>query len=156
MIGTSAVMIFDEDDCVVRAVAEVDGVLRARVVRQVHAVPRGQLLDGADPRADPSTAQGTDEDLDTLLDTCDNILGRSFCALGDGATSPVTSSIKYFRDDYLAYVDRHCALPARPVPASSAGATDMTVAPRSGRPAPRTWSPSPSTASRSPCPRARC
>ena len=24
--------------------------------------------------------------LDTLLDTCDNILGRSFCALGDGAT----------------------------------------------------------------------
>ena len=34
---------------------------------------------------------GSAEDLDTLLDTCDNIFGRSFCALGDGATSPIVS-----------------------------------------------------------------
>ncbi|MEJ7705445.1 MAG: NADH-ubiquinone oxidoreductase-F iron-sulfur binding region domain-containing protein [Geodermatophilaceae bacterium] len=40
--------------------------------------------------------------METLLDTCDNILGRSFCAFGDGATSPITSSIQYFRDDYIA------------------------------------------------------
>ena len=45
--------------------------------------------------------QGTHEDLNTLLDACDNLLGRAFCALGDGAVSPVTSSIKYFRDEYL-------------------------------------------------------
>ena len=32
------------------------------------------------------------------------INGRSFCALGDGATSPITSSIKYFRDEYIAHV----------------------------------------------------
>ena len=35
--------------------------------------------------------RGTEEDLEKLLDICDNILGRSFCALGDGATSPITS-----------------------------------------------------------------
>ena len=35
--------------------------------------------------------EGTPADLETLLDICDNILGRSFCALGDGATSPITS-----------------------------------------------------------------
>ncbi|MFI5958315.1 NADH-quinone oxidoreductase subunit NuoF [Cryptosporangium sp. NPDC051539] len=51
------------------------------------------------------SGQGTKADLDTLLDTCDNIFGRSFCALGDGATSPVTSSLKYFRDDYLDYIE---------------------------------------------------
>jgi NADH-quinone oxidoreductase subunit F len=45
--------------------------------------------------------EGTDEDLDKLLDICDNILGRAFCALGDGAVSPVVSSIKYFRDEYI-------------------------------------------------------
>ena len=39
-------------------------------------------------------------DIDKLLDICDNILGRSFCALGDGATSPITSSIQYFRDEF--------------------------------------------------------
>jgi NADH-quinone oxidoreductase subunit F len=45
--------------------------------------------------------QGSEEDLDKLLDICDNILGRAFCALGDGAVSPVTSSITYLRDEYL-------------------------------------------------------
>jgi NADH-quinone oxidoreductase subunit F len=54
--------------------------------------------------------QGTQEDIETLLDTCDNIFGRSFCALGDGATSPIVSSIKHFRADYerviAANVDR--------------------------------------------------
>ena len=29
------------------------------------------------------------------------MLGRSFCALGDGATSPITSGIKYFRQEFL-------------------------------------------------------
>ncbi len=48
---------------------------------------------------------GTKEDIDTLLDLSDNILGRAFCALGDGAVSPVTSSIKYFRDEYLAHIE---------------------------------------------------
>ncbi|MBJ7529821.1 MAG: NADH-quinone oxidoreductase subunit F, partial [Nocardioides sp.] len=43
-------------------------------------------------------------DLDLLLDQCDNILGRSFCALGDGATSPITSSIRFFREEYLAHL----------------------------------------------------
>jgi NADH-quinone oxidoreductase subunit F len=51
------------------------------------------------------SGEGNHEDLDTLLDTCDNILGRSFCGLGDGATSPVTSSIQYFRQDYVDYVE---------------------------------------------------
>jgi NADH-quinone oxidoreductase subunit F len=46
--------------------------------------------------------KGTAQDLDLLLDTCDNILGRAFCALGDGATSCIASSLKYFRDDYVA------------------------------------------------------
>ncbi|MGI8768643.1 MAG: NADH-ubiquinone oxidoreductase-F iron-sulfur binding region domain-containing protein, partial [Propionibacteriaceae bacterium] len=31
---------------------------------------------------------------------CDNILGRAFCALGDGATSPITSAIEFFRAEF--------------------------------------------------------
>ena len=49
--------------------------------------------------------RGTAADLDLLTDTCDNILGRSFCALGDGATSPITSSVQYFRDEYLKHFE---------------------------------------------------
>jgi NADH-quinone oxidoreductase subunit F len=47
---------------------------------------------------------GTAEDLDLLLDTCDNLLGRSFCALGDGAASPIMSSIQHFRDEYIRHL----------------------------------------------------
>ena len=68
----------------------------------MHALPRGHLLAGADPGAGSCHGAGTAEDLDTLLDTCDNILGRAFCALGDGATSRIASSLKYFRDEYVA------------------------------------------------------
>jgi NADH-quinone oxidoreductase subunit F len=49
------------------------------------------------------TGNADSQDIDTLLDTCDNIFGRSFCALGDGATSPIVSSIKYFREEYVAH-----------------------------------------------------
>jgi NADH-quinone oxidoreductase subunit F len=57
--------------------------------------------------------EGTAEDVETMLDICDNILGRSFCALGDGATSPITSGIKYFRQEFLDLVAQQPAV-ARP------------------------------------------
>ncbi|GGM03750.1 NADH-quinone oxidoreductase subunit NuoF [Nakamurella endophytica] len=43
---------------------------------------------------------GTPEDLDTLTDAAANIAGRSFCALGDAAATPILSSFKYFRGEY--------------------------------------------------------
>ena len=45
--------------------------------------------------------QGTEDDVEKLLDICDNITGRAFCALGDSATPPITSGVKYFRDEFL-------------------------------------------------------
>ena len=48
--------------------------------------------------------RGAESDLDLLDDVCDNIFGRSFCALADGAVSPITSSIQYFREEYIAHL----------------------------------------------------
>ncbi|HCB07190.1 MAG TPA: NADH-quinone oxidoreductase subunit F, partial [Nocardioides bacterium] len=50
--------------------------------------------------------EGQESDLDLLLDQCDNIFGRSFCALADGAVSPIQSSIKYFREEYLQHLEQ--------------------------------------------------
>jgi len=103
MNGTSAVMIFDEGDSVVRAVQrwcefyEHESCGKCTPCREGTYWYVGiyeRLLNG----------HGTEEDIDTLLDLSGNILGRAFCALGDGAVSPVTSSIKYFRDEYLALI----------------------------------------------------
>ena len=55
------------------------------------------------------SGEGTHSDLDTLQDTADNIFGRSFCGLGDGAATPVISTLKYFRQDYLDYIEGRTA-----------------------------------------------
>ncbi len=46
------------------------------------------------------SGSGTMEDLDTLTDAAGNIAGRSFCALGDAAATPVLSGFKYFRGEF--------------------------------------------------------
>jgi NADH-quinone oxidoreductase subunit F len=46
--------------------------------------------------------QGDPRDINTLTDACDNIFGRAFCALADGAVSPIVSGIKYFPEEFAA------------------------------------------------------
>jgi NADH-quinone oxidoreductase subunit F len=107
MNGTSAVQIFDEDDCVVRAVKKWSEFFKHESCGKCTPCREGTYwYVGIYERLE--AGEGTEEDVDTLVDLSDNILGRSFCALGDGATSPVTSSIKYFRDEYLAHVNGGC------------------------------------------------
>jgi NADH-quinone oxidoreductase subunit F len=103
MLGTRALQIFDETTCVVRAVDRWTDFYRHESCGKCTPCREGtwwlkQVLGRLE------SGSGTEEDVETLLDLCDNILGRSFCALGDGATSPVTSSIAYFRDEYLAHI----------------------------------------------------
>jgi len=102
--GTSAVMIFDEGDCVVRAARKWSEFYAHESCGKCTPCREGTFWYVAIYDRLESGA-GTEEDLDTLLDTSDNILGRAFCALGDGATSPVMSSIRLFRDEYQAHID---------------------------------------------------
>ncbi len=103
MNGTSAVQIFDEDDCVVRATLQWEQFFAHESCGKCTPCREGTYwYVGVYERLE--RGEGTEEDLETLLDLSDNILGRAFCALGDGAVSAVTSSIKYFRDEYLAHV----------------------------------------------------
>ena len=53
--------------------------------------------------------QGRMQDLELLLDICDNISGRSFCPLGDAAVGPVRSSIQCFREEYEFHIhEKRC------------------------------------------------
>ncbi len=111
--GTSALMIFDDSDCVVRATLKWTEFYAHESCGKCTPCREGtfwmqQILERLE------SGHGTQNDLDTLLDTCDNINGRSFCALGDGATSPVASSIKYFRDEYVAHMT-HGGCPLTPL-----------------------------------------
>ena len=53
---------------------------------------------------------GKPEDAQLLLDICDNIEGKSFCALGDAAAWPIQSAIKQFPGDFKQWlVDKTAA-----------------------------------------------
>jgi NADH-quinone oxidoreductase subunit F len=112
MLGTRALQIFDETTCVLRAVLRWTEFYKHESCGKCTPCREGtwwlvQTL------ARLERGQGTEDDLDVLLDQCDNILGRSFCALGDGATSPISSSIKYFREEYLDHL-RNAGCPFDP------------------------------------------
>jgi NADH-quinone oxidoreductase subunit F len=100
LLGTKALQIFDETTCVVRAVLRWTEFYKHESCGKCTPCREGtwwlvQTL------ARLEQGNGSEHDLETLLDQCDNILGRSFCALADGAVSPITSSIQYFRQEYV-------------------------------------------------------
>ena len=103
MLGTKALQIFDETTCVLRAVLRWTEFYKHESCGKCTPCREGtwwlvQALKNLE------NGEGKPEDLDKLLDLCDNIMGRSFCALADGAASPIISSLQYFRAEYLEHL----------------------------------------------------
>jgi len=107
-LGTRALSMFDDTVCVIRAVLRWTQFYKHESCGKCTPCREGtmwlvQILERLE------NGGGTEADIDLLLDLCENILGRSFCGLGDGATSPITSSVKWFRDEYLQHLELgHC------------------------------------------------
>ena len=103
MLGTKALQIFDETTCVVRAVLRWTEFYKHESCGKCTPCREGtwwlvQII------RDLEAGKGNPADLDKLIDITNNIAGRSFCALADGAASPIISSIKYFRAEYEAHL----------------------------------------------------
>ena len=109
MLGTKALQIFDETTCVVRAVRRWTQFYAHESCGKCTPCREGtywlaQIYERLE------TGRGTPEDIDKLLDISDTIFGKSFCALGDGAASPIMSSIKWFRPEYEAHLAGGCPI----------------------------------------------
>jgi NADH-quinone oxidoreductase subunit F len=103
MLGTRSVQLFDETTCVVRVTLRWIQFYQHESCGKCTPCREGswwvvQLLDRLEH------GQGSEADLDKLLDICENITGRAFCALGDSIQAPVGSSIRYFRDEYVEHL----------------------------------------------------
>ncbi len=108
MLGTKALQIFDETTCVVRAVTRWTEFYAHESCGKCTPCREGtywlvQLLRRIE------AGEGVQGDLEKLLDIADNINGKSFCALGDGAASPIVSSLQHFRSEYERHLtERRC------------------------------------------------
>ncbi len=116
MLGTKALQIFDETTCIVRAVLRWTEFYKHESCGKCTPCREGtwwlvQII------RDLEAGKGVPADLDKLIDITNNIAGRSFCALADGAASPIISSIKYFRSEYEAHLT-HGGCPFDPMAAT--------------------------------------
>src|SRR5579863_4138793 len=103
MAGSGGVVVMHEDTCIVDAVLRMTEFYRDESCGKCTPCREGtywltEILHRLEQ------GRGSSKDIDLLLDICDNISGKSFCPLGDAATSPIVSSIKLFRDEYEAHV----------------------------------------------------
>ncbi|MER7771397.1 NADH-quinone oxidoreductase subunit NuoF [Kitasatospora sp. NPDC096140] len=125
MLGTKALQVFDETTCVVRAVTRWTEFYAHESCGKCTPCREGtywlvQLLKRIE------AGEGVEGDLEKLLDIADNINGKSFCALGDGAASPIVSSLQHFRAEY----EQHLA--ERRCPFDPAASTVWADGPRPG------------------------
>jgi NADH-quinone oxidoreductase subunit F len=104
MLGTRALQVFDETTSAVRAITRWMEFYKHESCGKCTPCREGTFWLTAILKRIES-GNGTRQDLDQLLDTCQSIAGRSFCAFGDGAVSCVVSGLKYFREEFEAYVD---------------------------------------------------
>ena len=99
MLGTKALQVFDETTSVVRTTLRWVEFYKHESCGKCTPCREGtwwlvQLL----MRFEAGTAE--EGDIEKMLDACDNIGGRSFCALADGAVAATTSAVKHFRHEF--------------------------------------------------------
>ncbi len=104
MLGAGSVIVMDETTCMVKVLARLSHFYFEEscgqctpcregtgwLARIVHRIEHGQ---------------GTQEDLDKLVDVAGRIEGNTICALGDAAAMPVRSFIKHFREEFQYHID---------------------------------------------------
>jgi NADH-quinone oxidoreductase subunit F len=100
MLGTRALQIFDETTCVLRAALRWTEFYQHESCGKCTPCREGSYwMVRTIERLE--NGNGTDADLETVLDVGSNIIGRAFCALGDAVPVPITSAIQYFRDEII-------------------------------------------------------
>ena len=101
MLGTKALQVFDETTSVVRTTLRWVEFYKHESCGKCTPCREGnwwlvQMLKKFE------AGHAVDGDVEKLLDICDDIGGKSFCALADGAVACVTSAVRHFRAEFEA------------------------------------------------------
>lgn len=108
MMGSGGLIVMDEDTCMVDIAKfflefTVDESCGKCTPCRIGTKRLLEMLDKI------TKGKGTLEDLDKMEELCYHIKANSLCGLGQSAPNPVLSTLKYFRDEYVAHiVDKKC------------------------------------------------
>lgn len=108
MMGSGGLIVMDEDTCMVDIAKfflefTVDESCGKCTPCRVGTRRMLEILDKI------TKGQGTMEDLDRLEELAAHLKSNSLCALGQTAPNPVLSTLRYFKDEYIAHiVDKKC------------------------------------------------
>jgi NADH-quinone oxidoreductase subunit F len=103
-LGSGAIIVMDDTTCMVKALERLAYFYHEEscgqctpcregtgwLYRIIHRIEHGE---------------GKPEDLDLLLDLCNNIAGRTICALGDAAAWPVQGMLKHYRKEFEYHIE---------------------------------------------------
>jgi NADH-quinone oxidoreductase subunit F len=112
LLGSAGMIVMDDTTCMVWAARNLLHFYRHESCGKCTPCREGgdwllKILDKID-RGD-----GTMADIELLLSVSDNIAGKTLCAFGDAAATPVLTTIKQFRHEYEAHVrEGRCTCPA--------------------------------------------
>ena len=121
MLGTATPMVFDETVSVVKAVTRWLEFYKHESCGKCTPCREGTgWIAGTLEKFEAGT--GSESELGMLEEICGQILGRSFCALGDAAATPFPAALKHFPEEFL--TGTHTAADAAFDPAA---ATVLTV-----------------------------
>lgn len=108
MMGSGGLIVMDEDNCMVDIAKfflefTVDESCGKCTPCRIGTRRMLEILEKI------TKGQGTLEDIDKLEELCYYIKENSLCGLGQTAPNPVLSTLRYFRDEYIAHVvDKKC------------------------------------------------
>ena len=108
MMGSGGLIVMDEDNCMVDIAKfflefTVDESCGTCTPCRVGTKRMLEILNKI------TNGQGTLEDIDKLEELCYYIKANALCGLGQTAPNPVLSTLRYFRDEYVAHVvDKRC------------------------------------------------
>jgi NADH-quinone oxidoreductase subunit F len=111
MLGSGSIVVMDDHTCAVRAAWRITKFFARESCGQCTPCREGAgWLERIMLRIE--TGEGREEDLDLLLDACDNIAPgltwppqqTTICVLGPSIPSSIGSAIEMFRDEFLVHI----------------------------------------------------
>ena len=107
IMGSGGLVVLDESDCMVDIARYFLSFTQDQSCGKCTYCRVGtrRMLDILDRLC---AGQGRDGDLETLEELAHSIRQGSLCGLGRTAPNPVLSTLRYFRDEYLAHLEGRC------------------------------------------------